>query len=352
MPLKTLKALAMMLFLGLFFGMVYAQKSRLPHILVIHSYQTDYTWVPSLNEGLARVFGDRSDVRVRYHYMDLKNHSSDTFRRTAARMAHRVIEEMQPDVVILLDDIAQRLVGSDYGNATGGRGVDMPIVFGGVNAEYQDYYGESSNVTGILERKPLAAIRDTLLVLIEAQSDENIAAPRVQFIGDFSPSITAEIPFYDRLDWAPLEWLDPVQVETFDEWKAAVIAAGQNADMILLTNYQQIRERPGGAFVRPAGQIMKWTEANATVPVLGLGYSNGEDGALLTVSVSPYEQGEMAARLALKVVGGTAPADLEVLQPDQFIVHMCGPTLARRAVEVPIFYEAFARATNHFYETC
>ena len=352
MSRNALKTFAMLVFMVLFFALVYLQRSQVSHVLVIHSYNTDYAWVRSINDGLDRTFADQPGVQVRYHYMDLKNHTDDDFRRTATKLAHRVVDESQPDVLVLFDDAAQRLVGTHYfdGGEDGGPGIK--VVFGGVNAEPEVYYGNSENVTGILERKPMAAIRDTGLTILRAQDtdpDAPVTRPRVLFIGDASASITADIPHFTSIDWAPFEWLEPVQVETFDAWKAAVQRAGQEADIILLTNYQQVRESEGGPFVRPASDVMRWTEANSTIPVLGMGWSNSQDGAMLTVSVSPYEQGDIAARKTLEILGGASPGKLGVVVSKQFLVHMCQRALDARDLSVPVFYEAFAHATANFY---
>ena len=124
--------------------------------------------------------------------------------------------------------------------------------------------------------------------------------------------------------------------------------AGREADLILLTNYRQVHDGKGGPLIRPASDVMRWTEENAKVPVLGMGASNSEEGAMLTVSVSPYEQGEVAAELALSVLDGTAPEKLGFINSKQFIVQICARTMTRWPLNLPVLYEALARATDHY----
>ena len=342
-----------LLFVLLLFSVVYIHKSQFPRVLVIHSYQTDYNWVVSINEGLERVFDDKSELNIRYHYMDLKNHNDEDFKRTATTLAHRVVGEWQPDVLVLFDDLAQSKVGRHYVNGGAPGKDDIKIVFGGVNDDPQKYYGKGENVTGILERKPLAAIKETLLMIAQAQGfdvkDDNAKRPRVVFIGDNSESIDAEIPYYTTIDWTPLQWLEPIQVDTYDDWKQAVHQANREADIILLTNYQQIRDETG-EYVRPAGNIMRWTEQKSNIPVVGMGWANGKDGAMLAVTVSPYEQGEIVAQRVLDILKGTAPSALRHVSTKQFLVMICKPALERRGLQIPPLYEAFARATNNYYE--
>ena len=333
---RGLRLTAMLAFTGLFFALVFIHKSQTARVLIIHSYDPDYKWVEMVNEGLARGFTGTQNVLFRNHYMDLKNHSDEDFTRKAATLARKAVDDWSPDVLILIDDPAQDLVGRNLED-----GPD--IVFAGVNGDPRSYYPQTAPVTGILERKPLDAIKETILTIAPN-------APRVRFIGDTSSSITAEIPYYSSIDWSPIQWLDPVQVDTLDQWQAAVTQAGQDADLILVTNYRQIRDGKGGPFVRPANQVMHWTQANAAVPVLGIGASNSEDGAMLTVSVSPYEQGEVAAKLTRDILRGARPGDLPVVTSKQFIVQICAPAMARWSLKLPALYEAMARATDNFFE--
>ena len=138
-------------FVALLCVLVYVHKAHKPRILIVHSYLDDYSWVQEINTGLKRFFDGREDVTLRYHYMDLKNHTGEGFQRTSAEIARRTIERWQPNILIIFDDIAQKLVGMHYLDDP-----DIGIVYGGVNGDEEDYgYDRASNVTGILERKPL-----------------------------------------------------------------------------------------------------------------------------------------------------------------------------------------------------
>ena len=50
------------------------------------------------------------------------------------------------------------------------------------------------------------------------------------------------------------------------------------------------------------------------------------------------------------MLDGAPPASLPVVTSKQFIVQVCTPALARWNLDLPPLYEAFARATDHFYE--
>ncbi|MBF0203396.1 MAG: hypothetical protein HQK67_03580, partial [Desulfamplus sp.] len=193
-------------------GFILAQKAQKPRILVMHSYHTDYPWVIQMDEGIRRVFEGHQDITVRHYYMDLKNQTSDDFKRTAASTAQLTIKNWKPDVLIIADDIGQKLVGTQYLNDP-----SIKIVFCAVNGGVDIYgYDKADNVTGIFERKPLAAIRETLLMIAQARGfrpdDVGTKKPRIVFVCDESGSVTAELPGLNSFDWKGLEWLEPVRV--------------------------------------------------------------------------------------------------------------------------------------------
>jgi ABC-type uncharacterized transport system substrate-binding protein len=96
---------------------------------------------------------------------------------------------------------------------------------------------------------------------------------------------------------------------------------------------------------------MGWTEAHAPMPVIGINVFNAEDGAMLAVGVSPFEQGEVAAEMALTLLRtGQAASEMPVRTSRQYVIAMRQSALFRRQLEVPRIFEAFARATNNFYE--
>ena len=340
-----LKAIFVLLILGL----VLAHKMQTPRILIVHSYLDDYDWTQEINIGLDRVFEKHPGVIVRYHYMNLKNQTEERYRETSSTTVHRLIRKWKPDTLILFDDWAQKLIGVKYINSP-----DMNIVFAGVNAEIEKYgYEKANNVTGILERKPLDAIKETALMILNAQKKDPYGSTpcNLVFIGDKSFGITNQIPYFSNYDWSPLEWLTPVQVDTFAEWKQAVKEAEEHADMIMLANYQQVRIEEGSKkFVRPVSIVMTWTEENSTIPVIGSGSGQVAEGGMITVPVSGYEQGEVAATMAIDIAAGKSPSEIPVVRNRQFLISLRKSAMEKRELPIPTIYEAFARATEKYYD--
>jgi len=331
-------------------ALIVFQKAQKPRVFILHSYHTDYPWVVQINEGIRRVLEGHHDIALRHHYMNLKNHTDEDFKRTAATTAHRTLRKWRPDVLVISDDLGQELVGRSYLNDQA-----VQIVFCGINGETHAYgYDTADNVTGILERKPLSAIRETLLMVVRAKGYQEEAArgdhPRVVFVCDASDSVTAELAELNAFDWAPLTWCPPVRVKNFSGWKQAVRAANGYADMILVSDYREFRLPTGEKEPVPPSEIMGWTEKNSEIPILGMSLVNVADGGMISVFTSGYEQGEVAGGMALAIARGGKARDIEVRRTRQFLISVKKSAMDDRKLPIPTIYESFARATNNFYE--
>jgi ABC-type uncharacterized transport system substrate-binding protein len=324
--------------------------SKRPRLLVLHSYDTHYVWTREINTGLERVLGKQSWINVRYHYMDTKKKSNKSHLHRAGISAREAIDQIKPDVVIAIDDGAQKLAAMKYVNHP-----DINIVFAGINGSIRPYgYRGANNVTGILERKPVAAIREVVQFFTSnAPPDtvKNPQNPRVIFLADASHSTERDAEYMATHDWKPVDYKGVETAGTFGEWKKAVKGMRGKTDFLLVGGYRKLhRTGPDSKFV-PADEVMSWTEANSPVIVLGINVFNTEDGAMLSVGVSPYEQGEIASQMALKIIKeGVSPKAIPIVTSSQYVISMRRSSLERRKINVPQIFEAFARATNNYYK--
>ncbi|POZ62299.1 ABC transporter substrate-binding protein [Chromobacterium alticapitis] len=340
---KLLLAAKLAFALG-FAALVVAHKLHSARILIIHSYDEDYSWVKEENDGLTRFFNKHPEVSLHWHYLDLKRHGDEDSQRAAAAAAANVIARWKPDVLILVDDIAQKLVGARHLNQP-----DLKIVFAGVNSEPQAYgYDKANNVTGILERKPLRAVDDTLQTLWHNSDGDAGVKPRALLIGDKSFDFAAGLFEYQDFQnqWRHIRWMPPVTADTFEEWKMLVLRAPAVADFLLVSDYRQLKREPGGKIFVPPAEAMAWTERNAKIPVLGLTTAATQDGAMMGVATAGYEQGWEAARMAYALTRGVPLSQLPIIKGKESMVSIRKSALERRGFEMPFIYEAFARAKD------
>lgn len=335
--------ITMILFLGAALALFGWYNIRKPSILVLHSYDPDYAWVRDINVGLNRVLNEKYRYQVRWYYMDTKRHPAAAFKASAGVAARHVIASAHPDVVIAIDDDAQEFamrhfVGDPH----------VAIVFAGVNRDAADYgYARAANATGILERIPLGAMREALA------SARPLGQPgrpiRVAYIGDRSETVDGDARQVRQYDWRPLQLGAVLQVDSWPAWQAGVRALGAGHDVLLLSGYRRLRRSAVDASLVPAQEVVAWTEAHSARPVISFNGFYTEDGGMLAIGTSPYEQGEVAGALALQIaLGRRAPATLPVVSSTQFIVSMRGGAMRARGFMLPGVYEAAARTGNQF----
>ena len=326
-----------------------------PRVLILHSYDLDYTWVRDVNVGLNRVLRGKP-YNVRWHYMDTKRNPGNEFRERAGLLARRIIDDWQPDLIIAVDDDAQKYAVMHY--ALDERTVKTAkhktqIVFVGLNGESKPYgYDTAVNATGIFERKQWTAVKN----LIDQAVRPRVPADRpvrIAYVGDTSGSVKEDTKFLDAFDWAPFKLTRSKLVTTYDEWKAEVQRANQEADVLITTNYRRIQETATDTrrMVEPA-EIVKWTEDNTPkIPIIGTNGFYVEDGGMIALATSPFEQGDIGARMAVDILDKKRdPKSIPVQYTQEFIVYMRADRVRQNNFPVPRVYESFARAMNNYYE--
>lgn len=376
--IRVAQAVLMTLVLLLVGQQIYQHQRAARKVLVIHSYNTDLPWVGDVNQGIDRALAGARGVQVRRHYMNLLNHPDCHYFHLAAEDARLAIDDWKPDAVILIDDLAQALVGfpnlrwkpdakvhevrkglvaqlTDQRCPEQGAaffGLDKlrppaqprPIFFAGVNGDVDRYgYPLAIEVSGIFEHKNYAALAETLNVVNAASPHK---ATAVQLLNDNSTSALAENAFYSAATWKPLEWLAPRNVQTFAQWQAVVQAASGRGAMLLTANYQNLQDARGRLV--PPQDVIAWTEEHSRYPVLGAGTNYVADGGLMTVAISGSEQGEVVMRMALHYLATGQMQPTRTAQ--QFLVGMNPALVRKRGLQLPAVYEAFARELGRFME--
>jgi ABC-type uncharacterized transport system substrate-binding protein len=319
-----------------FFVSVNLQK---PRVLILHSYATDFSWVNEINTGIERIL-ESKPYTLRYHYMDTKRNPDGEFKDKAGKIARRIIREWEPNVIIAVDDNAQALAAQYFANQR-----KINIVFTGLNDEPKKYgYDSATNVTGVLERIPLDFLKEVFLHVLPSERR------RVVHYSDKSETSDAIHAEIDSFDWNPIKLIEHRQIETFDEWKEAINNAPKKADFLLITHYHTIRRSATEKSVVPPEEVMKWTVENSPLPDIGCWGFHVHDGGMLAFGVSPYEEGEEAAKMAVEIIDkGARPTQSPIKTSSLFVVYMRESRLKKYGIKLPKIYSAFAHATNNYY---
>lgn len=346
MKAQHLPRILMTAFFAVGLAVIFWVNLKRPSVLVLHSYSTDYVWTRDVNEGLRRVLSSTQSLRVRYHYMKTKQFSDPEDLRRAGLVARRVLEQYEPEVVIAIDDYAQQLVARHYVGRDG-----LSIVFAGINNDHRDYgYHTADNVTGILERIPVHGLVDALEEIGAANGADRGGAPRALFLADPSLSERHNASYLAAADWQPVRYQGARVMADYQAWQQTVLQLTDKTDFLLVSGYRKLPRSSSDPSYVPPAEIITWTEQHSPVPVIGMNAFNSKDGAMFSLGVSPYEQGEVAAQLALAILDGESDASaLPVRTSRQYLVAMRASAAARREVRIPALFEAFARATNNYF---
>jgi len=272
-------------------------------VLVIHSYHEQYDWVQGINEALKSHF--KSDVDYRIIYMDTKRKPSEDWKMKAARNAKKVITEFKPEVVIAVDDNAQKYVVSEYVGKS-----PIQFVFCGVNADPTKYGYPASNVTGILERAYPGQVLQMLKKI----------APRIKnvaWVSDDSATVQVLLPRVRAMAESrqlPLDIVEYAQPATFAQWKQRIDRLDRDPDInaFLIPLYHTVKSNIGKESVSSA-TVMNWTVTHTGKPIVGFWPFSTDDGALCAVAVDPYEHGKVAALMAKQILAGKRAADIPMV---------------------------------------
>jgi ABC-type uncharacterized transport system substrate-binding protein len=258
-------------------------------VLIVHSYDQDYLWTSSIDEGIDSEF-DGLDLIIERFYMDTKRYTSAEWFEEASSLAHQKYEEFQPDLVIVSDDNAQELFAKSYAGKEGA----PPFVVCGVNSDPEKYGYPADNVTGVLERYMFV---QTLELLLEIKSDVTSLA----ILTDNSESTNGHIEYMKSLQ-SPIPDTTYIMVDSFNDWRNFVFDLPNVADVVAITSYSTLSQHGSSENMNPL-DVVDWTITFNTVPTITFSeYSLTSGLAFCGVIQFGSDQGEAAASIAKQIL--------------------------------------------------
>ncbi len=309
---KSLKLFLILLLVVLFLpvnAVADRKKESNKKVLVVHSYDPEYEWVSTISRGIKRIFESEKDILLEFYYLDTHHIKSDEGKEEAGKKARDIISQWHPDVVITVDDDAQKYVGRYYA------GKDWPeIVFCGVSLSPDTYGYPADNVTGVIETSTLNYAVSFI--------DQNIhPVNSVSIISDtssLSKTLIGSVADDIRTIGKKVSSVDTV--ETFGEWKKTVKSyENMDTDAVMVFLYDSVKSSVTGEIVTPKA-VIEYTYMKSRKPVFGLSSGIVDDGALVGVIGSGVEQGRQAALIALGLLNGKKISDFPVKEIKSHIV--------------------------------
>jgi len=288
-------------------------------ILYVDSYHEAYDWSAGITRGIRTVLAGKEDIALQILRMDTKRNPEEEFKTTAALKVKNFIETWQPDLVIASDDNASKYLIAPFF-----KGSNIPFVFCGVNWDAGDYGFPTANVTGMLEVQLIDQILNALNPYARGR--------RVAFLKGDDLSARKEAQFIEERFGLQL---DKRFVNNFTAWQKQYRLLQDQADIILLGNHSSIKGWN-------AGEAMAFILGNTRIP------SGNWDAwmapfSLVTFANSAEEQGEWAAKTALKILSGALPAEIPVATNQQGKIFLNMELARILGIKFPI--ELIERAT-------
>jgi ABC-type uncharacterized transport system substrate-binding protein len=311
-----------------------------PRVLIVHSYDNGFRWSAKQNEGilegLKRGGFDEDGYDLRVFYMDARvNFVTNEQIELRADIALKTIEEFMPQLVFLTDDTAVEEVAVPYLRAH--PGTDISFVFSGVNGDparwglVKSLEAPGVKLTGTLERIPF---------------DEGLAAGRRAFpasthaviFADDSPSSRTVMESFrrtlsDNTVQYPLQVVDFIQIETFEEWKEKVAAYRDEADVIGILNYHRIKDASGN-IVLPK-DVVKWTVENGRMPAFGLISDWSADGLPMSFGNSGFETGVFVGQRGAQILNGADAGTMPIVDPREYEMTFNTTTIDKENLHIP-----------------
>lgn len=279
-------------------------------VLFIDSYHEGYPWSDGITRGVQQTL-DGTGIELKVIRMDTKRNKEEAFKKAAAEKAKAVIESFKPDVVIAADDNASKFLIKPFY-----KDVALPFVFCGVNWDASNYGFPYKNVTGMVEVAGVKELLDTLKPY--AKGD------RIALLSDDTTSSRKNVDNYKNVLGVDLtEFL----VNDMAEWKEAFKKIQGEFDMLIVENVIGINDfnaKAAEAFAIANAKIPSGAVQEENIPYALLGYLKVAE-----------EQGEWSANAALKILGGTSPADIPIVKNQKGSLVVNARIMAATGIELP-----------------
>jgi ABC-type uncharacterized transport system substrate-binding protein len=284
--------------------LLFPQTACADRCLYVSSYHAGYVWNDDIEEALEKVLQGRCEIKK--FYMDGKRNLSPEFARKKGVAAKKLIETWKPDVIIAADDnVSRYLVMPHLKNAS------VPVVFCGVNWTVEPYGYPYRNTTGMVEIGPVEPLaKEVRKVVPHAKQGIFLSADEMTQNKEFALNQKVYAKHGITITHQP--------VKTMADWEAAFLEA-QNADFIIIGNNAGINDWSND---RAHAQV--WNKAQKfTVSYLDW----MAPYTMLTMAKIAGEQGDWAARAALRILKGARPDSIPIAANQRWNVFINSPLL-------------------------
>ena len=275
-------------------------------VLLLNSYHPQYTWTEELTHGVRNALAkDIAQENIYIEYMDKRRYIDDpVYNQKLIDLLQYKFSKNIPDIIIASDDAAYRFM-LQYGDTLF---PNIPIVFCGVNVFDPSDLTNNPNITGIAEGMD---IEGNLNLITQVQPK----VKKIILIGDTTGLGLRMVGAAEKIKnlWQKKSSKKHIEITILDDFSLPELynTLGQlPADTAVLL--MAIHKDRLGAYFSFQEDLPKLS-ASSSVPVYGMWGSlminNGAIGGMMN---DPYQHGSNAAKMALRILAGTAVKDITV----------------------------------------
>ncbi|MCE5286085.1 MAG: diguanylate cyclase [Pelosinus sp.] len=270
-------------------------------VLVLNSYHKDYKWSDSIVEGIASVFVQNAqNVDLQVEYMDTHRIADKDYIYQLFQTYKYKFQNMQFDVIIASDDPAFSFLLKYHDQIF----PNTPIVFCGVNYFDDSMLAGEHLFTGVVEGQDIKSTLDIALKLHPFTKNIYVINDNTMTGVSIEKTLQETIPqFQNRVNFISLEHYNMREIKE-------KVAHLNPDDLVLFLIFFQDISGNKFSYEESISQIA----AHSVVPIYGVwdfSLGNGLLGGMLT---SGYYQGELAAKLAQKILQGTPPSAIPIVK--------------------------------------
>jgi ABC-type uncharacterized transport system substrate-binding protein len=282
------------LFLICFIAVLLSAAWARPRVFVVMSYTSDNLWEQQVRDGIDKTFKTKAPYySINYFYLNTLNNTPADIHRSI-KSATRLISILHPQVLITVDDDAQKFIGVRYLNQK-----NISLVFSGVNADPAIYgYKPKENVTGVIENLHYNAMKQAILTMFPQYHQITHLCDN----SNTSQHVQQQVMDYN---WQPLKIVNSYKTDSLQEWLTIVKQANAKHALLLLTHFGTIHD--GNQLVSPE-KVIQLTLEQAHVPILDFFDFTVKDGVPMALSTSGLEQGQTAAELTMRIINNKEKA--------------------------------------------
>ncbi|HKK33757.1 MAG TPA: sensor histidine kinase [Desulfomicrobiaceae bacterium] len=270
------------------------------HILLVHSYHQGLSWTDSITRGVRSVLTiDDSGIELHIEYMDTKRLTSPGYLDLLQKTFQNKYAELGIDLIITADDNALTFVRSIRDSVFPG----LPLVYCGVNTYEENGIPSIADATGVVE---LPDFSGTLHIALKLHPQTR----QVYIVTDQTTT-----------GRATREGLKHV-LNKFNGRAEFIFLTGLTTRKLVHTLETLPRDslvlvlvftRDGAGRTYSFAESMQMIASHCPAPIYSFWdfyFGHGIVGGSL---LSGQMQGELAARLALRILDGQPPADIPVI---------------------------------------